>query len=135
MLYMKTDEKGSLHRVCKNCSFSRTEEVDTGRAIRVARTIYSEDELLYNQHQNKFLRFDPTLPRITDPSIKCPNPNCIESKERSQIAYIKYHPIDMKYLYVCDFCGYTWRLGVPNVDQHNQFSDMPKNEESVAKTN
>lgn len=109
MLYMKTGEDGALTRVCKNCSFTRTETVETGKAIRVARTIYSEDELLYSQHQNNFLRFDPTLPRITDPKILCPNEACKAPKENPRIAYIKYHPIDMKYLYVCDFCGHTWK--------------------------
>ena len=103
MLYMKTGESGSLIRVCKNCAFTKTEEVSTGKAICVARTIYSEDELLFSQNQNKFLRFDPTLPRITD--VKCPKPDC----GKSQVAYVKYHNTDMRYLYICDFCGHTWK--------------------------
>ena len=67
--------------------------------------------LLYNQHINKYLRYDPTLRRIKDNIIKCPNKECDVEPEKEQILYIKYHPNNMKYLYVCDHCGYIWRTG------------------------
>ena len=62
-----------------------------------------------NQHVNKYLRFDPTLRRINDPHITCSNDKCIEENANKQIIYIKYDSKNMKYLYVCDNCGKTWK--------------------------
>jgi hypothetical protein len=30
-------------------------------------------------------------------------------EDKKQILYIKYHPQNMKYLYVCESCGETWK--------------------------
>jgi hypothetical protein len=81
-------------------------------AIRISQTIYSEDDLLYNQHVNKYLRFDPTLRRIQDPHIMCPNTKCDARdgpEDKKQVIYIKYDSKNMKYLYVCENCGETWK--------------------------
>ena len=94
-----------LIKYCKHCNFEK--EVDTNQPIKVSQTIYTEDDLLYNQHINQYLRFDPTLQRIKDDNIKCPN--CDIPDEQRQIIPIKYHPTHMKYFYVCDNCGFTWR--------------------------
>lgn len=108
MLYIK-DENRTLVKYCKHCNFSKAMTMAQG-ALRIAETIYSEDDLLYMQKQNKYLRFDPTLPRVKDPSIVCPNAACTGPKEESQVLYVKYHPIHMKYFYCCDYCGYVWRM-------------------------
>lgn len=109
MLYMKQQEN-SLTKYCKHCDFSK--EVDgpsSGRALKVMETLYSEDDLLYMQHQNKYLRFDPTLPRVQDPHIVCPSESCPGPKDKPQVVYVKYHPVHMKYFYCCDYCGTSWR--------------------------
>lgn len=107
MLYIKCDEDKNLIKFCRHCDFSK---IETGsKSIRISETMYSEDDLLYNQHVNKYLRYDPTLRRINDPNIKCTNKDCIIDDDKQQILYIKYHPENMKYLYVCDHCGHIWR--------------------------
>jgi len=114
MIYIKSSECGSseggndepsLIKFCKHCKYEKEEK--TNVSIKVSETIYSEDDLLYNQQINQYLRFDPSLRRIKDPTIKCTN--CDIPDEKRQIIPIKYHPAHMKYFYVCDNCGFTWR--------------------------
>ena len=115
LLYLKTNETSALVKYCKHCTFTK-EETRLG-AVKVAESLYSEDDLLYLQYQNKYLRYDPTLPRVSDPSIYCPNVECCGPKDaasrgiefKPQVLYVKYHPVHMKYLYCCDYCGTTWK--------------------------
>jgi DNA-directed RNA polymerase subunit M/transcription elongation factor TFIIS len=109
MLYIKSAEDFTLIKHCRHCSFKKEISPTTGTAIRISKTMYSEDDLLYMQHQSKFLRYDPTLPRVQDGSIVCPNKDCKGSKEKPNVSYVKYHPVDMKYFYCCNVCGETWR--------------------------
>lgn len=107
LLYVKSNENKQLVKYCKHCAFQKVET--NSAAIKISETIYSEDDLLYNQHVNKYLRYDPTLRRIRDPLVSCPNPNCRVDEDKKQTLYIKYHPQNMKYLYVCENCGETWK--------------------------
>jgi len=107
MIYVKSNDSKQLVKYCKHCQFEKVET--TNAAIRISQTIYSEDDLLYNQHVNKYLRFDPTLRRIKDPHINCPNKDCDVPEEDKQVIYIKYDSKNMKYLYVCESCGETWK--------------------------
>lgn len=112
LLFLRSDEQSSkLVKYCKHCPFTKEEESREKRAIKVSQTIYSEDDLLYLQFKNKYLRNDPSLPRIRDPALPCPNRDCSGPKDSPQILYIKYHPVHMKYLYCCDYCGIMWRGG------------------------
>ena len=106
MVYLRTDDDQRLIKYCKACSF---EKVHEGSAFRVTQSLYTEDDLLYLQHQSPYLRCDPTLPRVCDKSLPCPNPECTGPKDKPQALYVKYHPIHMKYLYCCDYCGHFWR--------------------------
>jgi len=96
-------------KYCKHCPFT-VENTKTG-AIKISETMYSDDDLLYNQNINKYLRFDPTLRRINDEQTKCNNNDCLSNtaNKDQQVLYIKYDPLNMKYLYVCDHCGNIWR--------------------------
>lgn len=107
MLYVKSDEEKNLIKYCKHCDFFKKET--SARSIKISETMYSEDDLLYNQHVNKYLRYDPTLRRIKDSTLKCPNKNCDAEADNERILYVKYHPQNMKYLYICDHCGEIWR--------------------------
>lgn len=107
MLYIKSNEN-KLIKYCKHCSFEKEE--DNSKAIKISETIYTEDDLLFNQNINKYLRFDPTLPRIFDEKNKCTNINCDATSEQKQIIYKKYDHINMSYFYICDHCGFIWRL-------------------------
>jgi len=110
MLYVKTNENKNLVKYCKHCDFSKTDKSTS--SVKISETSYTEDDLLYNQNINKYLRHDNTLRRINDSQIKCQNSSCDTFKDKNkqqQVLYIKYHPQNMKYLYVCDYCGYIWR--------------------------
>lgn len=107
MLYVKSNEERQLVKYCKHCEFQKIEM--HASAVKISETTYSEDDLMYNQHVNKYLRYDPTFRRIKDPLISCPNKNCNVDEEKKQILYIKYHHQNMKYLYVCEHCGETWK--------------------------
>lgn len=110
MLYVRTNENRHLIKYCKHCDFSK---VDTNQtSVKISETMYTEDDLLYHQNINKYLRYDHTLRRINDSQIKCPNTECethLDEEKQQQVLYIKYHPHNMKYLYVCDHCGHIWR--------------------------
>jgi len=109
MLYMKTSKNNKMLKYCKHCPFS-VENQKKG-AIKISETMYSDDDLLYNQNINKYLRFDPTLRRINDTLTKCNKEDCPANTENKdqQVLYIKYDAQNMKYLYVCDHCGNIWR--------------------------
>jgi DNA-directed RNA polymerase subunit M/transcription elongation factor TFIIS len=94
-----------LIKYCKHCLYEKEEP--NVNAIKISETIYTEDDLLYNQNINRYLRFDPSLRRIKDDKIKCDK--CDIPDDKRQIIPIKYHPTHMKYFYVCDNCGHTWR--------------------------
>jgi len=108
MLFMK-NENNVLIKYCKHCPFTKQLDGREGGAMKIMESIYSEDDLLYMQHQSKYLRFDPTLPRVRDGSIVCPNEGCTGPKDKPQILYVKYHPVHMKYFFACDYCGTSWR--------------------------
>lgn len=109
MLYLRTELDQSLTRYCKSCKFQQQDAPTLGKSICVSKTMYTEDDLLYMQHNNAFLRFDPTLPRVQDPHILCENKDCPGPKDKPQVIYVKYHPVHLKYFYCCDYCGYSWR--------------------------
>jgi len=112
MLYVRTNEDKHLVKYCRHCENTKIETVNG--SIKISESIYSEDDLLYHQNCNKYLRYDPSLRRINDPLIKCTNQECLintgnpDNKEQ-QVIYIKYHHKNMKYLYCCDYCGHIWR--------------------------
>lgn len=109
LLYLRAeDDDTTLMKYCKHCNFSK--KADTGRSIKVSQTLYSEDQLLYDQFQNKYLRNDRTLPRMHDPALSCPSPECTKPKDKpSQIIYIKYQSTNMRYMYCCDYCGHVFK--------------------------
>lgn len=118
LLYLKslpeadgdTNPNAPQTRLVKHCKCCGFEKVETNiRAFKVSSTLYSEDDLLYAQSQNKYLRYDPTLPRVSDKEIMCKNPDCTGPHDKPQVLYVKYHPVHLKFLYMCDYCGHTWK--------------------------
>lgn len=109
MLYMKSNEDKELIKFCKHCDFSKIDS--RGGCVKISETMYTEDDLLYNQNVNKYLRYDQTLRRINDEKITCSNAECDTKTKGSdqRVLYIKYHNQNMKYFYVCDHCGNIWR--------------------------
>lgn len=92
MLYIITDQN-HLIKECKYCKYN--ENISTNQPIKLSETSYSNDNLLYEYHKSNYIRQDPTLQRVKDQDI---------NNGKSTI-YIKYNPIDMKYMYVCEETG------------------------------
>ena len=58
---------------------------------------------------NEYTHLDPTLPRIK--SMKCPNVECetnIQLDKPCTILYIRYDDTNLKFVYMCSTCKYTW---------------------------
>ena len=115
-LYLQANPRGAeeenqndvtLTRLCRNCGFK---EEDTKGGLVMEMYIQERAAESYKILLNEFTRRDPRLPHIQG-TIKCPDPAC-ESNHgatKSDILYIKYDPINMLYVYICDICGHTWR--------------------------
>lgn len=104
MLYLRMNEEDQLEKHCKHCKSS---EIEQKKGIRVSKTMYSEDDVLYKFHQNPYMRFDPTLPRINN--VPCPSDGCTGKSKPPQVLYVKYNPNKMLYFYCCEHCGHTWK--------------------------
>jgi len=107
LLYIRSENDVTLVKYCKHCSFSKKDEWQT--AIKISQTLYSDDELLYLQYNNIYLRNDHTLPRVKDMTLKCPNNDCTGNRDDPRTIYVEYNRKQKKYLYCCDYCGTTWR--------------------------
>jgi DNA-directed RNA polymerase subunit M/transcription elongation factor TFIIS len=56
---------------------------------------------------NKYTKYDPTLPRKNN--MKCPNEHCTATESKSDIIYLRYDDENMKYLYICADCDFSWK--------------------------
>ena len=108
MTYIPMNEDNKLFQVCKGCS--HTEEFKEYDSIYNMSTDGIDISEVHNT--NKYITHDITLPSITkNDNIKCINTECTShSKDtNSRITYIKYDTEDMKYLYICNHCGTSWK--------------------------
>jgi DNA-directed RNA polymerase subunit M/transcription elongation factor TFIIS len=105
LLYLSA-EPNSLKRLCKNCGYSEDEE----EGCLVVETLVQErSSEAYKILLNEFTRQDPTLPHVK--TIKCPNGRCGSNGGGAErdVIYIKYDPVNLKYIYICNVCSETWR--------------------------
>lgn len=114
MYYLKISEEDSnaLIYYCRNCG--NEDDILTKDNICVLETTVRETGKKYSQTINEYTKFDPTLPRIT--TIKCPNDACPSNKDikegeesESEVIYIRYNDVNMKYIYMCVKCNTTWK--------------------------
>tara|TARA_Y100000768_G_C23965879_1_gene677828 strand:- start:1610 stop:2005 length:396 start_codon:yes stop_codon:yes gene_type:complete len=68
----------------------------------------------YVTFNNELLCSDPTLQKVTDKDIKCPNTTCpsytsSNSNAQQDIIYYIYDTDNMKYLYICCHCKSSWK--------------------------
>ena len=63
----------------------------------------------YRIIMNEFTAHDPTLPHVT--SITCPNDRCGSNTGANDrdVLYLKYDPVNLKFLYHCMVCKEQWR--------------------------
>ena len=58
-------------------------------------------------NNNPYITHDITLPSISGNNMKCNNESC--DSEETDIKYIKYDDLNMRYIYICNHCGYKWK--------------------------
>lgn len=106
-IYSDTEQE-KLYLGCKKCGTKQ--EYSNNECIYSNTFKFDFSETINN---NKYLSCDNTLPVIEgNKNIKCPNETCqsITNPElQSNITYIKYNEKDMKYLYMCRYCGQKWK--------------------------
>ena len=103
------DSEETLVYYCKACG----NKEDVSQESRCMYTLnfgeYDKSEYL---NANKYITHDITIPSIEgNQNIVCPNAECVSVKENrsSSVKYIKYDSENMRYLYICKYCGQKWR--------------------------
>jgi DNA-directed RNA polymerase subunit M/transcription elongation factor TFIIS len=106
MYVMRLQPNGKLFWRCLSCG---VEEEQVGGCLLMETLVKERSSEGYKILLNEFTRQDPTLPHVKN--VKCPKEDCASNTggaDRDTI-YIKYDPINMKYLYICNVCGEAWR--------------------------
>lgn len=95
-----------LFRTCRVCGYQ--EEEKTGGVI-LEIDLQEKTSEGYKVLLNEFTKFDPTLPHVSN--IICRNGMCRSRTAgvKSDVIYIKYDAINMKYLYICTVCDAQWK--------------------------
>lgn len=106
--FIKVNETKDMVYFCKCCG---NEEVNTkgNGSICIIDDNKVDGATKYSQYMNKYLKYDPTLPRVSN--ISCTNPSCTKQPEQpNEVIYLKYDHTNMKYMYYCCVCEHFWRL-------------------------
>lgn len=104
-LKLKDDSQNNLIYYCRHCGHE-TNEFDSKNVCVLNTQIKRTDEK-YTHVVNEYTKFDPTLPHIK--TIKCPNQTCKGSTSQSDIIYLRYDDVNIKYVYMCTHCDTTWK--------------------------
>lgn len=98
-------ESSNITYICKSCG----NEKDMGsKVLSVNNNTKVNIDKSDVINTNPFITHDITLPSIkNNKNIKCQNELC--DAEEIDIKYIKYDEDNMKYLYICNHCGYKWK--------------------------
>ena len=106
MLYINVNTEKNLVYFCKNCCLKDVLNTQNSQIIIDDNKI--DDKAKYSHYMNKNLKYDNTLPRVNN--IMCVNEECKrKDNEENEVIYVKYDPINMKYLYYCCYCEHFWR--------------------------
>lgn len=99
-------DQNTLQRVCRTCGHA---EQDTQGGLAMETYVQERASEGYKILLNEFTRQDPTLPHVN--TIKCPRGSCTTNTGGTprDVIYIKYDPVNMKFLYICNVCGEQWR--------------------------
>ena len=111
MYYIKLENEDcdNILYYCRNCGNTTSNLVDLGKCV--LKEYINKNDNKYNMNVNNYTKLDVTLPRIN--YIKCPNEKCESNKsdfisDNREIISIRFDHINMKYLYLCSHCDYTW---------------------------
>ena len=109
MTFIYLNEEQDLIHYCEACSKSESFTSENACIHTTSINKYDNSESI---NYNKFITHDITLPKIEGNSnIQCTNEECESIKEdkSSSVTYIKYDSENMKYIYICNYCGQKWK--------------------------
>jgi DNA-directed RNA polymerase subunit M/transcription elongation factor TFIIS len=95
-----------LMRICRTCGF---QEEDKRGGLVLETNLQEKTSEGYKILLNEFTKQDPTLPHVD--TIKCPSASCKSNEDvtKRDVIYLKYDPINMKFLYICNVCNTQWK--------------------------
>jgi DNA-directed RNA polymerase subunit M/transcription elongation factor TFIIS len=104
-LYLDQEDK-TLRHICRNCGF---QEEDKKGGLILEMDLKEKTSEGYKILMNEFTKQDPTLPHVN--TIKCPNAGCASNTggKEPDVIYLKYDPVNLKFLYICNICDTEWR--------------------------
>lgn len=109
MYYLSVSEEdpNTLTLYCRNCGDTEENETDFVCIRKTENGVIEANDTI-----NQYTKLDPTLPRIS--KMKCPNEECLTNTENSpvEIILIRYDNSNMKYLYLCSTCEFSWKTDV-----------------------
>jgi DNA-directed RNA polymerase subunit M/transcription elongation factor TFIIS len=107
MYYLKYNEDNILY-YCRNCGYEDLDIVNQN--LSIFKIDIKNSNLDKSKFINQYTKYDPTLPRIN--TIPCPNNECKTNTENEprNIISIRYDETNMKYIYLCCTCDYSWEL-------------------------
>jgi hypothetical protein len=95
-----------LWRQCRACGFEEQEEKG---CLILETNLQEKVNEGYKVLLNEFTKLDPTLPHVKN--IKCPAEECPSNMGGAErdVIYMKYDPVNLKFLYICNVCDKHWR--------------------------
>ena len=118
-LKIKDDDKDNIMYYCRKCGNKDDNIINNLQNFCVSKTHIKKTTEVYKNIINKYTKLDPTLPRIRN--MLCPNQACNSNGEQKdgeqkdgeqkypEIIYLRYDNDNMKYIYLCGVCDYTWK--------------------------
>jgi DNA-directed RNA polymerase subunit M/transcription elongation factor TFIIS len=119
-LKIKDDDKDNIMYYCRKCGNKDENIINNLQNFCVSKTHIKKTTEVYKNIINEYTKLDPTLPRIKN--MLCPNEECKSNKDDDQkneqkddenkypeIIYLRYDNNNMKYIYLCCDCDYTWK--------------------------
>jgi DNA-directed RNA polymerase subunit M/transcription elongation factor TFIIS len=110
LLYMSIDPTDPNHVINKCHVCDHVEDLAEHESVCVLNTNIKQNEQRFNLMINEYTKEDPTIPHIYN--VKCPNSGCktnVDNVANTDVMYIRYDDLNLKYLYVCVECNTVWK--------------------------
>ena len=121
MYYISVTPENELQYYCRNCGNIDNTVAYENICVSKLNVKHSTTPQSFSQVVNKYTKLDPTLPRIH--TMRCPNDECpsnegggsaggagagAHNKPKSEIIYVRYDDMNLKYVYLCAKCDKVW---------------------------
>lgn len=108
MYIQLANDSNQLSYYCRCCGFTDGELAS--QSVCVLKTQLRKSEQQFAHLINRYVKLDPTLPRIYH--VRCPDANCktnLEQVENPEVIYMRYDDVNLKFVYICVECDTTWQ--------------------------